>query len=66
MEFNLYIILRGPVRTLEIPNNSNPVEAPDLASLLAQLSENLPSPMGTESVGVRIEPVGIPFDRHRE
>ena len=66
MEFNLYLTISGPYGTVEAPNNTNPIEADDLADVLKQLSENLPSPMGTQIVGVRIEPVGIPFDRYRE
>lgn len=58
MRFNLFFVLKGPARTIEAPNQANPVEANSLAGLLAQLAGKLPNnkEMGIEVVGVKILP----------
>lgn len=51
--FNIFFTLRGPGGTLEVPNKFNPVECANMASLLRQLMDNLPSGL-VETVGVRV------------
>lgn len=58
MKFNVYFDMVGPAGTVvNVPNNSNPVECTNLASLLASLAQNLPSPFGTECIGVKVESI---------
>jgi len=56
MKFNVWFTIRGPAGQVEAPNNTNPIESANLASLLSMLSTNLPSPFGlAETVGIRVE-----------
>jgi hypothetical protein len=41
-------------RKIEVPNAHNPVSCANLASLLSQLSGNLPNAFGMTPMGVRI------------
>lgn len=58
MRFNIHFIIKGPVGVCEAPNNTNPVDAPNLKWLLAKLADNLPGndQLGLQTVGLRIEP----------
>jgi hypothetical protein len=57
MKFNVYFTVRGPTRTLEMPNVFS-VEADNLAALLIRLAASIPdrSAFGIEFVGLRVEP----------
>jgi len=55
MKFNIYFTIRGPGGEIDAPNNTNPVECANLASLMLKLSSNLPKTLGMETVGIRIE-----------
>ena len=58
MKFNIWFTLRGPNGEVEAPNNTNPVDCENLASLLSGIANDLPTPMGiVETVGVRIAEV---------
>lgn len=60
MKFNIYFDIKGPVAIEKnVPNNTNPVECANLASLLARLSTNLPrnTYLEVEAVGIRVEPI---------
>jgi hypothetical protein len=58
MLFDVYFTLRGPAGIAEVPCSGNPVECVNLASLLAQLAQDLPynPTLGLETVGVRVVP----------
>lgn len=59
MKFNIYVTLKGPGGLVEAPNDKNPVECANLASLLVRFGENLPVfGFGVEMVGLRIEQIG--------
>lgn len=56
MKFNIFFTMTGPSKKIiDAPNALNPVESENMASLLSELSSHLPSVMGIEVVGVRIE-----------
>ena len=57
MKFNIFFTIRGPARTIEISNSTNPVECQDLSTVLAILAEKLPNNhyFGLEAVGIRVE-----------
>ena len=60
MKFNIFFTLKSTVNTIEVPNESNPVEADSLSLLLDALKDNIPSDgnqLGLETVGLRIENV---------
>jgi hypothetical protein len=54
--WQVYYHIRGPGGQAEVPNTGNPVEAPDLRSVLARLAEGLPdlTGLGAEVIGVRV------------
>ena len=54
MKFNIFFLLRGAGKTLEVPNKTNPVECANLAGLLDNLARNLPSGLGIETIGIRV------------
>ncbi len=54
--WNIFFTLEGPGGVIEFPNNQNPVECVNLASLLARICSNLPGgSMGVETIGIRVE-----------
>lgn len=59
MKFNIYFTLKTNIKTMEVPNSTNPVECVNLAGLLVNLASNLPTNeyLGIETVGIRIEEV---------
>jgi hypothetical protein len=63
MKFNIFFTIRGHVSTAkDVPNKPNPIECVNLAGVLKQLSENLPTnqSLGIETIGVRVEAVDVP------
>jgi len=63
MKFNVYFKIWNDdvAKGGEIPNNTNPIECANLASLLAQLATNLPkgnSVAPFETIGIRVEKAG--------
>lgn len=64
--WNIYFTIQGPAGMADdVPNNSNPVECANMASLLRKLMDNLPSSamgMNLEVIGLRIEQVEEPTD----
>lgn len=64
MRFNVFFTVKGPAGVIDAPNNTNPVGAADLASLLRLLADKLPnnSMLGIEVVGLRIDPVAGPAE----
>ena len=65
MKFNIFFTIKGPIATLDVPNNTNPVECADLMSLLTELAGKLPGnkSLGLEVVGVRVEPAAEDLPR---
>ena len=64
MKWNIYLTLRGPGGTIEdVPNNTNPVEASCMASVLRQLADNLPGNWELEIIGIRVVLVEETNDR---
>lgn len=58
MKWNIFYKLRGPAGEMEAPNSPNPVDCENLASVLAHLSQNLPTVhSAVEMIGIRIEQV---------
>jgi hypothetical protein len=59
MKFNVFFTIRGPARSLEVPESHNPTERQDLARLLSFLAVNLPNNphLGIEVIGIRVVPV---------
>lgn len=56
MKFNLFYTYKGPARTIEAPNPTNPQEAEGLEELLNLLCEHFNTlPMNKSIVGLRIE-----------
>jgi hypothetical protein len=66
VKWNIWFTIRGPAATIpDIPNNTNPAECANLASLLTQLAQNLPNnpSLGVEVIGVRVEMAPEAFQR---
>lgn len=58
MKFNVHFTITGPSgRVVEAPNTTNPVESADMRTVIAQLSQQLPTALGLEVIAVRIEKV---------
>lgn len=55
MKFNVFLTIKGPGNTVEIPANTNPIECANLASLLQMLT--LPKSEFVETIGIRVMPI---------
>lgn len=58
--FNVYFTITGPAGSVEVDNKTNPVVAVDIADLLRQLADRLPTAqnqLGLYTTGVRVERV---------
>lgn len=56
MLWNIWFTLSGPAKTHEVPNKGNPVEFPNIGSLLESLLHNLPTlGFGITIAGIRVE-----------
>jgi len=56
MKYNIFMNIKGPGgESQDIPNNTNPVEADDLAACLHNLADNLPK----QAVGIDVEVTGV-------
>jgi hypothetical protein len=60
MKFNIFFDIKGPAEIQKgVPNNTNPVECANLASLLSMVCKNLPANyyLNIETVGIRVEAI---------
>lgn len=56
MKWNIFVSIRGPRGSIEVPSTGSPVEQPDMESLLTALPASLSVIFaGLEVVGLRIE-----------
>ena len=53
--WNVYYTLGGVIKEIEICDNRNPIERPNLSQLLRELSNQLPLGHGIETIGIKIE-----------
>lgn len=56
MRWNVFMTIQGPARTLEVPNQFNPIESDSIKTLLVDLAsvvEQIAQPL--KVVGLRIE-----------